>query len=286
MNQIPLLLHSILSVVIHSNLIWIHMFAGLNPVACAWDHQLIYCLTVCTATKAGDWDVEQAEPPKRRENSVMLVSVTLMYTLVFCLYELQSVAVSFEYLVISPLNNSLELTGRLIQCFEWLLHIMSVAYWEHKMHDGTIIRAISLHIFLWDAIVESWLHHREGTLLPGAIVICDWLLMHIVARLFYSCVCVVAGLRDLGHELMTHFAMYKPQTGWQRAMTAMLEGSHLLGERCLFSELYSLFLFRYITDSAPAVFVALLLFILPAHKPKFTGWNPSTSDPEQTEEGI
>ena len=69
-------------------------------------------------------------------------------------------------------------------------------------------------------------------------------------------------------------------------MTATLEGSHLLGERCLFSKLYSLFFFRYITDSAPAVFIALLLFILPANKPKFIGWNPSMSDPEQTEEGI
>ncbi|XP_075024299.1 Na(+)/citrate cotransporter [Calonectris borealis] len=43
---------------------------------------------------------------------------------------------------------------------------------------------------------------------------------------------------------------------------------------------------KYITDSAPAVFVALLLFILPANKPKFIGWNPSMSDPEQTEEDI
>uniref|UniRef100_A0A8C0B9F1 Solute carrier family 13 member 5 n=1 Tax=Buteo japonicus TaxID=224669 RepID=A0A8C0B9F1_9AVES len=33
--------------------------------------------------------------------------------------------------------------------------------------------------------------------------------------------------------------------------------------------LYSLFFSRYITDSAPAVFIALLLFILPANKPKF-----------------
>ncbi|NXS10626.1 S13A5 protein, partial [Neodrepanis coruscans] len=43
---------------------------------------------------------------------------------------------------------------------------------------------------------------------------------------------------------------------------------------------------KYITDSAPAVFIALLLFILPANKPKFTIWNPSLSDPEQTEEDI
>uniref|UniRef100_A0A8D0KY10 Solute carrier family 13 member 5 n=1 Tax=Strix occidentalis caurina TaxID=311401 RepID=A0A8D0KY10_STROC len=38
---------------------------------------------------------------------------------------------------------------------------------------------------------------------------------------------------------------------------------------------------KYITDSAPAVFIALLLFILPANKPKFIGWNPIMSDPEQ-----
>ncbi|TRZ14141.1 hypothetical protein HGM15179_012990 [Zosterops borbonicus] len=37
---------------------------------------------------------------------------------------------------------------------------------------------------------------------------------------------------------------------------------------------------KYITDSVPAVFVALLLFILPAHKP----WNQSKSDTEQTED--
>ncbi|XP_009985710.1 PREDICTED: solute carrier family 13 member 5 isoform X1 [Tauraco erythrolophus] len=43
---------------------------------------------------------------------------------------------------------------------------------------------------------------------------------------------------------------------------------------------------KYITDSAPAVFIALLLFILPANKPKFIGWNPNMSDPEQTEEDI
>ncbi|NWH34828.1 S13A5 protein, partial [Chloropsis hardwickii] len=41
---------------------------------------------------------------------------------------------------------------------------------------------------------------------------------------------------------------------------------------------------KYITDSVPAVFIALLLFILPAEKPKCIPWNPSTSDPEQTEE--
>lgn len=78
--------------------------------------------------KSGHWDMEQAEPPEERENSVMLVSVTLMYTLVFCLHERQSIAVSFEYLVISPPKNSLELTGKLIWCFEWLLCTMSVAY--------------------------------------------------------------------------------------------------------------------------------------------------------------
>ncbi|XP_030328409.1 solute carrier family 13 member 5 isoform X1 [Strigops habroptila] len=43
---------------------------------------------------------------------------------------------------------------------------------------------------------------------------------------------------------------------------------------------------KYITDSAPAMFIALLLFILPANKPKFTGWNASTSDPEQTKEDV
>ncbi|XP_054142978.1 Na(+)/citrate cotransporter-like isoform X1 [Melozone crissalis] len=41
---------------------------------------------------------------------------------------------------------------------------------------------------------------------------------------------------------------------------------------------------KYITDSVPAMFVALLLFVLPAHKPKCIGWNTSTSDSEQTEE--
>ncbi|POI34034.1 hypothetical protein CIB84_002215 [Bambusicola thoracicus] len=43
---------------------------------------------------------------------------------------------------------------------------------------------------------------------------------------------------------------------------------------------------KYITDSAPAVFIALLLFILPANKPKFIGWNSSMSDTEQAEEDI
>jgi len=62
--------------------------------------------------------MEQAEPPKGRENSVLLVSVTLMCMLVFCFYEVQSVAVLFQYLVTLPLNNSLELTGKLIWCFE------------------------------------------------------------------------------------------------------------------------------------------------------------------------
>ncbi|NXO39851.1 S13A5 protein, partial [Locustella ochotensis] len=41
---------------------------------------------------------------------------------------------------------------------------------------------------------------------------------------------------------------------------------------------------KYITDSVPAVFIALLLFILPAHKPKFIAWNSSKSDAEQAEE--
>ncbi|XP_071621092.1 Na(+)/citrate cotransporter isoform X2 [Heliangelus exortis] len=43
---------------------------------------------------------------------------------------------------------------------------------------------------------------------------------------------------------------------------------------------------KYITDSAPAVFIALLLFVLPANKPKFISWNPNASDPEQPEEDI
>ncbi|NXU33500.1 S13A5 protein, partial [Drymodes brunneopygia] len=43
---------------------------------------------------------------------------------------------------------------------------------------------------------------------------------------------------------------------------------------------------KYITDSAPAIFISLLLFILPAQKPKFIAWNPSKSDPEQTEEDL
>uniref|UniRef100_A0A8C3VCV2 Solute carrier family 13 member 5 n=1 Tax=Catharus ustulatus TaxID=91951 RepID=A0A8C3VCV2_CATUS len=43
---------------------------------------------------------------------------------------------------------------------------------------------------------------------------------------------------------------------------------------------------KYITDAVPAMFVSLLLFILPAQKPKFTAWNPSKSDSEQTEEAM
>ncbi|NXF88436.1 S13A5 protein, partial [Eubucco bourcierii] len=43
---------------------------------------------------------------------------------------------------------------------------------------------------------------------------------------------------------------------------------------------------KYITDSAPAVLIALLLFILPADRPKFIGWNASMSDPGQTEEDL
>lgn len=70
--------------------------------------------------------MEQAELPKRRENSVMLISVTVTYTLVFCLYEPQSVAVTFEYLVIPHLTNTLELTGKLILCVEWLLCVVFV----------------------------------------------------------------------------------------------------------------------------------------------------------------
>ncbi|NXU86983.1 S13A5 protein, partial [Xiphorhynchus elegans] len=41
---------------------------------------------------------------------------------------------------------------------------------------------------------------------------------------------------------------------------------------------------KYITDSVPAVFIALLLFILPAQRPKFIACKRSTSDPEQAEE--
>ncbi|XP_023795229.1 solute carrier family 13 member 5 isoform X4 [Cyanistes caeruleus] len=43
---------------------------------------------------------------------------------------------------------------------------------------------------------------------------------------------------------------------------------------------------KYITDSVPAMFVALLLFVLPAHKPKLIAWNQSMSDPKKTEEDI
>lgn len=80
--------------------------------------------------------------------------------------------------------------------------------------------------------------------------------------------------------------LLKPQMGWQRSVTRMLEGSPFLGETCPFSNLYSLFFIRYVTDSAPAVLVSLLLFILPSHKPKFVPCSPSTSDSEETEEGI
>ncbi|NXN95346.1 S13A5 protein, partial [Rhinopomastus cyanomelas] len=40
---------------------------------------------------------------------------------------------------------------------------------------------------------------------------------------------------------------------------------------------------KFITDSAPAVLVALLLFILPAQKPRLPGWSPGSPDPEQAE---
>ncbi|NXF72366.1 S13A5 protein, partial [Sclerurus mexicanus] len=43
---------------------------------------------------------------------------------------------------------------------------------------------------------------------------------------------------------------------------------------------------KYITDSVPAMFVALLLFILPSQKPKFIAWKSSTSDPAQAEEDM
>lgn len=88
------------------------------------------------------------EPPKGRGNSAMLLSVTLMYTLVFCLYELRSVVVSLEYLALSPRNNSFKLTGNSMWRFEWLHCIMSVAYQEHKTRDGAVIQAISAHILL------------------------------------------------------------------------------------------------------------------------------------------
>ncbi|XP_068765926.1 Na(+)/citrate cotransporter isoform X1 [Struthio camelus] len=41
---------------------------------------------------------------------------------------------------------------------------------------------------------------------------------------------------------------------------------------------------KFVTDATVAVFIALLLFILPASKPKFLNWNRSSSDPEKTEE--
>ncbi|NWH68402.1 S13A5 protein, partial [Geococcyx californianus] len=43
---------------------------------------------------------------------------------------------------------------------------------------------------------------------------------------------------------------------------------------------------KFITDSSPAVFIALLLFILPSKKPKLKDWKLSTSDSELTEEDI
>ncbi|XP_069730330.1 Na(+)/citrate cotransporter [Phaenicophaeus curvirostris] len=43
---------------------------------------------------------------------------------------------------------------------------------------------------------------------------------------------------------------------------------------------------KFITDSAPSVFVSLLLFILPANKPKLQDWKLSTSDPEKSEEDF
>ncbi|NXP19783.1 S13A5 protein, partial [Scytalopus superciliaris] len=43
---------------------------------------------------------------------------------------------------------------------------------------------------------------------------------------------------------------------------------------------------KFITDSAPAVFIALMLFILPANKPKLLAWKSRISDPEQAEEDI
>lgn len=94
----------------------------------------------------------------------------------------------------------------------------------------------------------------------------------------------MADLRDFRHQLMSYFA--QAPNGMAKSVTRMLEYNPFLRERCPFSNLYSLFSIRYITDSVPAMFVALLLFVLPAHKPKCIGWNTSTSDSEQTEEGI
>nr|XP_013817372.1 PREDICTED: solute carrier family 13 member 5 isoform X3 [Apteryx mantelli mantelli] len=43
---------------------------------------------------------------------------------------------------------------------------------------------------------------------------------------------------------------------------------------------------KFVSDATVAVFIALLLFILPASKPKFIKWNRSSSDPEETEEDL
>ncbi|XP_064379067.1 Na(+)/citrate cotransporter isoform X2 [Dromaius novaehollandiae] len=41
---------------------------------------------------------------------------------------------------------------------------------------------------------------------------------------------------------------------------------------------------KFVSDATVALFIALLLFILPASKPKFMKWNRSSSDPEEAEE--
>ncbi|NXA42008.1 S13A5 protein, partial [Eudromia elegans] len=43
---------------------------------------------------------------------------------------------------------------------------------------------------------------------------------------------------------------------------------------------------KFVSDATVAVFIALLLFILPASKPKFMKWNQSSSDPEEAEEDL
>uniref|UniRef100_A0A8D0BVA3 Solute carrier family 13 member 5 n=1 Tax=Salvator merianae TaxID=96440 RepID=A0A8D0BVA3_SALMN len=43
---------------------------------------------------------------------------------------------------------------------------------------------------------------------------------------------------------------------------------------------------EYVTDATVAVFVALLLFIIPATRPKCNFCSPSTCDPEESEEGM
>lgn len=99
------------------------MFAGLDPMACYKILPIIYDLTICTAVERLETEAgSKMNLLKVEKILVMLVSVT--HTLVFCLCELQSVAVTLEYFVILPLINTLKLTGKLILCFEWLLCIV------------------------------------------------------------------------------------------------------------------------------------------------------------------